>query len=80
MSFFQEYSLLVVAATPVALIAAINVHLWLSGERGTLVLPGVMSFPRMAMDAGVPIPVDVAPATDARVGAVAANDEHRMVA
>ena len=80
MSFFQEYSLLFAVAIPVAAIVAINAALWISGERDNLLLPGVMSFPRVAMDEAVPMPVDVAPAAQAPVSTEAANDDDRIAA
>ena len=76
MSFFQEYSLLVAVATPVAVIVAINVQLYLSGERGTLLVPGVMSFPNLASEAATaPTVENCAPAS-----AEAANDDHDRLA
>lgn len=35
----QNIALLVVIATPVAVIVAMNAWAWLQGERGTLMLP-----------------------------------------
>ena len=80
MSFFQEYSLLFAVATPVAVLLAMNVGLWIAGERHTLMLPGLMSFPKVTMDDSVPMPVDISPVVGARTAAVAANDGERVAA
>jgi hypothetical protein len=47
MNVIQEYALLVVAATPVLIIVGLQIFLFLYGERGTLLLPDLHSFPRM---------------------------------
>ena len=39
MEFFREYALLVAVATPVLVIVALQVHLFVAGDRGTLLLP-----------------------------------------
>lgn len=43
----HEVALLVAAVIPVAVIAGINVWLFLLGERGTLLLPGLDRFPAL---------------------------------
>jgi len=45
MSFFQEYSLLFAVAMPVAVVVLIEAALWLSGERGASLLPGLSRYP-----------------------------------
>lgn len=45
MSFFQEYSLLFAIAIPVAVVVFIEAALWLSGERGASLLPGLSRYP-----------------------------------
>jgi hypothetical protein len=39
MDFFTEYGLLVAVAAPVAVVVALQVYLFVTGERGTLLLP-----------------------------------------
>ena len=41
MEFFREYALLVAVATPVLVIVAMQVYLFIAGERGTLLLPSL---------------------------------------
>ena len=45
MDFINEYALLFAVAAPVVAIVGLNVFLAVTGERGTLLLPGSMSFP-----------------------------------
>ena len=56
MSMILEVALL----APVAVIAAINLFLYLSGERGTLLLPARAGYPLTALDL---VPAAQAPAT-----------------
>ena len=56
MNVIQEAALLV----PVAVIALINLSLYLAGERGTLLLPVRTDFPKTALDL---LPLAQAPAT-----------------
>ena len=51
MGFFEEYALLIAVALPAGIVAGMNLLLYLAGERGTLLLPGVHAFP----------PVDIEP-------------------
>jgi len=44
MTLFQEYALLVAVSLPVIVIVAIQVFLFISGERGTLLLPNLRPF------------------------------------
>jgi len=45
MEFINEFGLLIAVATPVGVIALINVLLAMGGERGTLLLPSLRSYP-----------------------------------
>ena len=56
MNFIQEYALLIAVATPVSVIVGIQVWLFMTGERGTLLLPSLRRFPS----------VDIAEAAKAR--------------
>ena len=58
MSIILEVALL----APVAVIAAINLSLYLTGERGTLLLPARSDYPLTALDL---VPVAKAPAAPA---------------
>ena len=53
MKFIQEYALLIAVATPVAVIVAIQVWLFMTGERGTLLLPSLRRFPSVDISAAV---------------------------
>lgn len=53
MSFFHEYSLLFAVAIPVAVVVLIEAALWLSGERGTSLLPGLSRYPAVMSAAQV---------------------------
>jgi len=53
MSFFQEYSLLFAVAIPVAVVALIEAVLWLSGERGASLLPGLSRYPTVMSQAEI---------------------------
>lgn len=53
MSFFQEYSLLFAVAIPVAVVVVIEVALWLSGERGASLLPGLSRYPTLMSQAEI---------------------------
>ena len=48
MTFMNEYGLLVAAALPVLTIVGIQVFLFVSGERGTLILTGFNRYPSVA--------------------------------
>jgi hypothetical protein len=45
MKFIQEYSLLIAVATPAMVIVGIQIWLFVTGERGTLLLPSLRPFP-----------------------------------
>jgi hypothetical protein len=53
MSFFQEYALLFAVAIPVAVVVLIEVALWLSGERGASLLPGLSRYPTVMSQAEI---------------------------
>jgi hypothetical protein len=53
MSFFQEYSLLFAVAIPVVVVVLIEVALWLSGERGASLLPGLSGYPTVMTQAEI---------------------------
>lgn len=44
MSFIEEYGLLIAVSLPALMIVTIQVFLFISGERGTLLLPGSTRF------------------------------------
>lgn len=88
MSFFQEYSLLFAVVIPVAVVVVIEVALWLSGERGASLLPGLSRYPTVMSQAQIaaqmvaaePIAVMPEPATvlaevTGAVSRVSANDK-----
>lgn len=77
MSFFQEYSLLIAVSIPVVVLLAMNVALWISGERDTLMMPGLMRFPSQPIELVVE---DVSPATQGATTDDAANDAERIAA
>lgn len=43
--YVHEFALLIAVATPIAVLCAIHAGLWASGERDTLVLPLVATYP-----------------------------------
>ena len=45
MNFVNEYALLFAVALPVVAIVGIQVYLFVCGERGTLLVPGLTSYP-----------------------------------
>jgi hypothetical protein len=49
-NFVNEYALLFAVALPVATLAAIQVFLLATGERGTGLLPGFERYPSIAID------------------------------
>lgn len=51
MSFIQEYALLIAVTLPVVTILAMNLFVAIAGERTTLLLPGLTSFPRIPLEA-----------------------------
>ena len=77
MEFFNEYALLFAVATPVVVIAAMNLALYFGGERETLLVPGLRAFPMIELQKTSPVPAvaQVAFAVEA-----AANDERALEA
>lgn len=75
MNVIQELALLAVVATPAAVIAALNLALYLAGERGTLLLPDRAVFPGLALE-----PMAAIEAEPAGAWAPAAEDEMRLAA
>jgi hypothetical protein len=47
--FSHEYALVFAVALPVVVILGINAALWLSGERGTLMMPSAKPIPHVVM-------------------------------
>ena len=67
MEFINEFGLLIAVATPVGLIALINVLLAIGGERGTLLLPSLRPYPAvLEPQAAVVVTDDAAKAEVAR--------------
>ena len=50
MDFFTEYGLLVAVAAPVAVVVALQVYLFATGERGTLLLPSLRPYESLAIE------------------------------
>jgi hypothetical protein len=50
MNVIHEVAMLAAVASPMIVIAAINVSLYLAGERGTLLLPDRAAYPTVALD------------------------------
>ena len=80
--FFREYGLLVAVAVPVLVIVGMQALLFISGERGTLLLPSVRPFESIALAEEDRRPVEEPtpqPATLAKPARapVAINDERK---
>ena len=60
MELFQEYALLIAIAVPVWVIVLVNIALYLTGERGTLLLPWVHDFPPVLVEPPEAQPVEAA--------------------
>lgn len=74
MDFLHAYALLVAVSAPVSVLFGMNVWLYLEGERGTLLLPGLGGWPAVSR----PAPAAMEPA---QMAAPAANDEpYRLAA
>jgi len=65
MNFVNEYALLFAVALPVVAIVAIQVYLFVSGERGTLLIPGLNSYPSVEYGKATTA-TQVAPATSSK--------------
>ena len=61
MELLNEYSLLIVVAAPVAIIAGINLVLAMTGESGTLLLPSLRGYPAIETPRVEATPDAVAP-------------------
>ena len=73
MSFFTEYALLFAASLPVIAIVGMQAYLFVNGERGTLLVPGLGGYPSVE---SARKPVAVMPAsTSASTPAESSNDE-----
>ena len=78
MNFFNEYGLLVAVSIPVIAIVGIQVFLFASGERGTLLVPGLGGFPSIDLaraEAVAMKPQAMPVATRAIAVSVPSNDE-----
>ena len=78
MNLIHEYALLVAVALPVVVIVGVQVFLFVSGERGTLLLPGLSRFPTIELPEIGEETTDTTPAASAVrriVDEVAANDD-----
>jgi len=53
MNFFNEYALLVVVALPVVAIVGLQVFLFVGGERGTGLLPGLSRYPSIEIGGAI---------------------------
>jgi hypothetical protein len=79
MSQIQEYALLIAVAIPVLAVVGLNAFLWLCGERGTLLLPSLATFPSMLEGGDSAVRVDGLTTSSTGGDAprvAAANDEH----
>ena len=83
MNFVNEYALLFAVAIPVVAIVGIQVYLYACGERGTLLVPGLNSYPSIEYGrTEAAAATQVAPASFSEtVSAEPSNDEmERQVA
>ena len=83
MNFVNEYALLFAAALPVVVILAIQVCLFVAGERGTLLIPGLNRYPEIKLSATAETfaPGPVVVETSAATTSVApSNDETERIA
>jgi hypothetical protein len=55
MNFFNEYALLFAVALPVVAIVGIQVFLFIAGERGTGLLPGMGKYPSIELGRAVEV-------------------------
>jgi len=78
MNFVNEYALLFAVALPVVAIVGIQVYLFVSGERDTLLVPGLNRYPSVeyGKDAG-PVAMQVVPAAFSKAATTTepSNDE-----
>jgi len=77
-NFINEYALLFAVAMPVVAIVGIQVFLFVSGERGTLLIPGLNRYPSIdfqSKSAEVVMKPTPMPATSAAVVTESSNDD-----
>lgn len=75
MNFINEYALLVAVVLPVAVVVAMQVYLFLNGERHTLLMPGFGAYPEVVIGTMKRAMTDVSPATkSAKPAMVPANE------
>lgn len=70
----HEFALLLAIATPAAVLCCVHAGLWAAGERDTLMLPGLRSWPSLEIEAeaaDMPAPQPTIPQND---------DEYRLAA
>ena len=79
MNFINEYALLFAVALPVVSIVGIQVFLFVTGERGTLLVPGLNRYPSIEFQsksaAVVMKPAPMPAASSAAVATESSNDE-----
>ena len=75
MNLVNEYALLVAVSLPVAVVVAMQVYLYLEGERDTLLLPGLGGFPKVEIGLMAPVVVDVSPVWKAATPAMTPANE-----
>ena len=65
--YAHEFALLVAVASPFAILCAMHAGLWAAGERDTLMLPGLRTWPALAIEAEaaeMPAPQPTIPQND----------------
>ena len=82
MNFFNEYALLVAVALPVVVIVGLQVFLFVAGERGTGLIPGLARYPSIEIRGAVEAAShEVMSATPTVATAVeSSNDEEERLA
>jgi hypothetical protein len=78
MNFFNEYALLIAVALPVVVLVGIQLFLFISGERDTLLFPGLNRYPSIDFDtrshAAMMKLAEMPAATNASVARESSND------
>ena len=75
MNYVHEYAQIAAVAIPCLAIVAMNVYLWLGGERGTLVMPSFEALPSLVRPEQLRAPAPIMTAAQqAMAKAVPAND------
>jgi hypothetical protein len=80
MNFFNEYALLIVVALPVVVIAGMEIALFVSGERGTGLIPGFNRYPSIETGKTAAIEPQVASEAPAITAVEPSNDEVERLA